>query len=886
MTVKNRTPDKSIIITDLELRLLSINRSALDLFDLTEGYLAEMTIHDLLINYGLKPDELTIALDLDDNQENYSFRFDMVLESSEKNLDIEIEVLYNFAGKKTGYSMRLAEVFKPDMVNKIKNTALSEHNRFVTVMDSLNAIVYVTDMNTDEILFTNKKVRDIFGDVIGQTCWKVLQTEQTGPCSFCTNHKLLDSTGKPVESIVWEFQNTNDERWYQCKDQAIIWPDGRLVRIEIATDITERKMAEDDLRLEKRRLNDILTATNVGTWEWNIQTGELVLNQRWVEMLGYTLEELSPISINTWSEFAHPEDLLKANELLKKHFNQTLEYYDCEVRMKHRNGNWVWVLDRGKVLSWSTEGKPLLMYGTHLEITNRKNTEISLRRSEEKSFALLNATTDIALLIDKSGLIISANTAAAEYFNSTPQDLLGKLPFNFDFDPAVKNFRLKKLREVVSSKKPARFDDVSGTSFFNTSLYPILDNSGEVSLIALFARDVSRKMLDINKIEMREKYLTGLNKSAQILLRFTFQIPFQEFLDCIGPAANASRTYLFMNHTGVNGESLMSQKAEWCAEGIPPEIDNLVLQNLSYDQWLPRWMDILEKGELVNGRVADFPESERAVLEPQGILAILIIPILIEGDFVGFMGYDNCISDREWDSVEQTFLRTAANNLAQAIRRSKAEATVRSSLKEKELLLREIHHRVKNNMQVVTSLLNLQARKMTEGEALDAIRESQRRISTISQVHEALYLSNDLSRISMDKYLTGVLSQIVSLYLDSEDKNTVRWSVNASNITLPITDAIPVGLIANELVTNAFKHAFPDEQLGFVRIFMREASNGMIELIVADDGGGILTSTDLNSAKTLGLQIVNNLVKVQLGGTITIDSLVGLVFRIMFKPSC
>lgn len=121
-----------------------------------------------------------------------------------------------------------------------------------TVLDSLDALVYVADMQTYELLFVNKYGRSIWGDIQGKTCWKALQAGQTGPCSFCTNDRLVDASGAAAKVCVWEFQNTVDKRWYQCRDQAIPWIDGRLVRLEIATDITDRKRVEEELSAAKK----------------------------------------------------------------------------------------------------------------------------------------------------------------------------------------------------------------------------------------------------------------------------------------------------------------------------------------------------------------------------------------------------------------------------------------------------------------------------------------------------------------------------------------------------------------------------------------------------------------------------------------------------------
>ena len=138
-----------------------------------------------------------------------------------------------------------------------QNTDNESYRSILTILDSLDALVYVSDMQTYELLYTNEYGRNIWGDIQGKTCWKVLQDGQNGPCSFCTNDRLLDKTGQPSGVYVWEFQNTVNKRWYQCRDQAIRWTDGRLVRIEIATDISDRKHAEEELQAAKKRAEEL-----------------------------------------------------------------------------------------------------------------------------------------------------------------------------------------------------------------------------------------------------------------------------------------------------------------------------------------------------------------------------------------------------------------------------------------------------------------------------------------------------------------------------------------------------------------------------------------------------------------------------------------------------
>ncbi len=181
-------------------------------------------------------------------------------------------------------------------------------------------------------------------------------------------------------------------RWLYDFTRLIRDASGALVQIRgYLFDQSRLKDVEAALNEERDRLAGIIEGTHVGTWEWHVQSGETVFNERWAEIVGHTLEELQPTSIETWQRFTHPDDLAASGEALQRCFDGSSEYYECEARMRHRDGHWVWVLDRGKVQQWSADGKPLLMRGTHQDISARKQAEAELvdarRRAEEASAA-------------------------------------------------------------------------------------------------------------------------------------------------------------------------------------------------------------------------------------------------------------------------------------------------------------------------------------------------------------------------------------------------------------------------------------------------------------------------------------------------------------------
>jgi len=145
-----------------------------------------------------------------------------------------------------------------------------------------------------------------------------------------------------------------------------------LLRVAVKKKTTEIQAQASQLGLERSRLQEILDATRAGIWEWNVQTGACVFNERWAQMLGYTLEEIRPWTVDTWTRLTHPDDLAPTMERLELHFARKTQYYESEMRMRHKDGHWVWVSDRGRLISRTPEGLPLVMNGTHIDITESK----------------------------------------------------------------------------------------------------------------------------------------------------------------------------------------------------------------------------------------------------------------------------------------------------------------------------------------------------------------------------------------------------------------------------------------------------------------------------------------------------------------------------------
>jgi len=362
-----------------------------------------------------------------------------------------------------------------------------------------------------------------------------------------------------AHQITYRFKHKNGQyRWLQDRFTVIRETGGQaLARIGSVSDVTERKLAEDALREDRQRLASIIRGTHVGTWEWNIQTGETIFNERWAEIIGYTLAEIGPVSIETWMKYAHPDDLKSSDELLEKHFRGELDYYEFESRMRHKDGTWVWVLDRGKVTSWTEDGKPLWMMGTHQDVTERKlaeealsernenlrihqielevqneelrRTQLQLDAERARYFDLWEMAPVGYVIVSETGLILAANLTAINLLGVPRTLLVNRFFTQFLLKEDQDRYYLHH-RRLLKTGEPQSFelrivndDDPPGVTWANLEAAIVPDDAGECAdppgpdergksprrAIRIVLSDISeRKQAEAALRESEEKYRT------------------------------------------------------------------------------------------------------------------------------------------------------------------------------------------------------------------------------------------------------------------------------------------------------------------------------------------------------------------------------------------
>lgn len=316
----------------------------------------------------------------------------------------------------------------------------------------------------------------------------------------------------------------------------------------------------------RRKYKSVIEGTNAGTWEWNIQTGKTLFNERWAEMAGYSLDELNPTSIETWKKLIHPEDLKETKKQLSEYFEKKVDYYEIENRIKHKKGHWIWVHDRGKVFEWTKDGKPLMMSGTHQDITERKQKEENLRISEEAFRGNFeNAAIGMALL-DENGKWLKVNSKVCEITGYTESELL-KLTFQdiTHHDDLEKDLIL--LQELIKGERnhyqmEKRYFHKNGhIIYIILAVSMVKDSEGNIDHFI-------SQIIDVSKLKNVEIQLKTTLSENNALMDATTEIAFfstnsKGIIEKVNIGAEKILGYDNQTTNGKNIQKLLFLKNEW-----------------------------------------------------------------------------------------------------------------------------------------------------------------------------------------------------------------------------------------------------------------------------------------------------------------------------------
>lgn len=379
----------------------------------------------------------------------------------------------------------------------------------------------------------------------------------------------LSWKGQPIGTLCFI---DSKPRQFSAKEREMATAFAKVVEQEIQDRLQEQ--AHKQLAASELMYRSVLEGTRIGTWQWNVQTGETLFNERWAEIVGYQLAELEPISIETWLGLAHPDDLQESGEQLKAHFDGRTAFYDYKCRMQHKDGHYVWVHDRGRVISWTEDGKPLMMYGTHADITAQKNSELELLQSRDQFQTLVSNIPGITYrcLADEHWTMLYISSHIDPLSGYPASDFIGN--------------SVRSYASVIHPDDQGWLQDEIQKALFSKSSwlvkYRLLHVDGSIRWveergIAEYDDDGNTKFLDGFILDVSKE-----NKLQEQLVKLTQQLPgvvyqFQLWPDgrTAFPYASAAIEYIY----GIKAEEVLTDGSK-AFEGIYPDDLPAVIQSI------------------------------------------------------------------------------------------------------------------------------------------------------------------------------------------------------------------------------------------------------------------------------------------------------------------
>ncbi|MCD6454635.1 MAG: PAS domain S-box protein [Candidatus Aminicenantes bacterium] len=626
------------------------------------------------------------------------------------------------------------------------------------------------------------------------------------------------------------------------KDGSIIWVRGqeKVIRDEngevlfydgFLEDITAQKKAEQEAEEVKKVMRDLTEKSDVGFYL--VQDGVFkYVNERLAEIFGYDVDEL--LEKKGPEDLTHPEDWPWISKTIIRRLSGKVKFSHNEFRGIKKDGSVIYVSSFGNQTVYN--GKPAIV-GSLLDMTERKNQEIELKEREELYRVIIEATHD-GIYIYRRDRFLFVNDRICEITGYSKEELYKINIFELihpDDRERIKSYARDRERgKAVPFRYNAKILTKHGEVRIGEFSVRAVQYKGKHAVIS-FVRDVTERINLMNRIkEEKDRAERYIDVSGNLIL----------VLDREGKIR-------LVNKEGC--KILQCEKEEiigedWIERFIPPENREKVIEVFK---------------NIVNGNIREFSQYENPIITAKGNKRIIL-------------WRNSIITD------EKGNIREVISSGADITELKNTEEKLKNLIEEKDILLRELHHRVKNNLQIVTSLLRLQLRRIKDPRLQHVLKESEDRIVSIVLIHEKFYMSENLKEIRFEEYVKSLIKTIYRSHNVSEKK--VRLKIEGDKLTLPIDAAIPAGLIINELVTNALKYAFPGDLKGSLEIRMSSDERDWVEIYVRDDGVGLPDSVDFDHPESLGFKLVKILAEGQLGGEVElVRKKKGTEFRIKFR---
>jgi PAS domain S-box-containing protein len=761
------------------------------------------------------------------------------LELKLKNLDIaslpdkQIEAMLALLQKKS--NNRKTEIGIDSSQNPNKNSVNYElknnEEKFRKIYENINDVIFTMDFNG---ILTS--INPVAEQLVGYTFEEVVDHNVKKYFTSETVKNILKKLKGKKEHTIYEMDFINNDGSLTSFEvnSVLRYKDNKPYEIlGIARDITERKRINYELKKSEEKFREIYENTNDVVFTMDFDGNVTSINPVVEKLIGYKFENLTDYNIR---KYFTPESVERASYNIAKKLKDEKEHTIYEMDLLNKEGS-LTSFEVNSMLRYK-DGKPYEIFGIARDITERKQINIVLKKSEEKFREIYDNINDAIFTMNLNYKITSYNPAALKLLGYTPEEFkdpdLRKYLTNDSKSKMLDNLDKKlkgKKEQTVYELDMIRKDGSVRTFEINSKLKYKDGNPYKVFSIS---RDITER-----------KIATDLLKKSEEKYRLIFE---DAPIGIMAINADGDITEINSNLMQLLG---------------PPSVDEI------------KKMNVFKSQVLIDAGLSDiFKKSIKTGL-----------PITLEKSYTSTWGKQIFVRIYTKPIKNINDKITGLQMLFDDIRKQKAiEDQIKSALTEKEVLLREIHHRVKNNMQIIISLIRMQMQDFTDPLLIKKLMELQQRVRTMSVIHDELYMSGNLSLINFETYLHKLSNNLLCIYSLNFD---IDLQLKVADLKMDIDSAIPLGLIVNELISNSLKYAFPEEWRAKnkkeYQIYVEFTSDAdKFLLIVGDNGIGIPENIEEIKTKTLGLLLVEMLAN-QLKGSLSVSNHNGVRYEIAIE---
>ena len=684
--------------------------------------------------------------------------------------------------------------------------------------------MFVCEQATLKILDVNKAATDLLGYskkfMVGKRILKL--GTKADPSALKLSKQALK---KLSSNDVWIFESEDGKsKYFQLSAHMIKYrgAPSKLVIAHNITDLIGKTIVRGELLSSQISFNNFPLAEI----EWDARMKISRWSKKAEELFGYTSKEAFS-NKDMIREFVHKDDIEFVLHQVERSIDEGAKEFTVICRNRTKTGKVIYCEWYNSLL-YDNENELVSVYSLTHDVTEREEALLETKRSMMSYQDLFNSISDAIYLLNREGHIIEVNEGLEQTFGYKRSEVVGKHNKVLSAPGKYDEERIKEINEEAEKGRTYKYEGWGRKK--NGEIFPteFLVNSGNYfgeDVLIIIERDISERKASEEALKHREELLSKLFNSTPIGITLL----------------NAHREVEMVN----DGFEHMFGYRENELKGL--ELDKLIVPESEHDEAVR-----LSESEKVKQVTQKRIRKDGSVID----VIIYVVPVVVERSIVGIYGIYVDITDR-----------------------MKAEGKLQESLREKEMLLAEIHHRVKNNLAVITGLLELQTLSADSDSAKRILRESQMRVNSIALVHEKLYKSEDFSEIDLSQYFDE-LSKVIYQTLRQKNKS-IDIKLEVEDTKLPIIQAIPCGLILNELLTNSMKHAFEGMKEGQIHIKLRQIEDRIL-FEICDNGVGMPEGLQEDINSSLGMTLIKTLSK-QLSAKFEMDTDNGTCFRFNFE---